>query len=112
MKMLVNRIERTNVSGVSKKTGNPYTINNTIITITIPFESADGFGCKEMNYEYGDSSNFLTLEKLRGKLPAELDVELGTELNQYGNPVTVVKSINSLSLQSVSQAPVTSSKNN
>lgn len=93
MKMLVNRINRTNVSGTSKKTGNPYTINNTEVTVTIPFDIPDGFGGKEMTYPFGDSANFLQLEKFRGKLPCELDVELGTELNQYGNPVTVVKSV-------------------
>lgn len=98
MKMLVNRIERTNVAGVSKKTGNAYNINQTNVTITIPFESADGFGVKEMTYQFGDSSNFLQLEQFRGKLPAELDLELGTELNQYGNPITVVKSVKPVSV--------------
>ena len=44
MKMLVNRIERTNVAGTSKKTGKEYAINNTTVYVTIPFETADGFG--------------------------------------------------------------------
>lgn len=105
MKMLVNRIERTNVAGVSKKTGNPYSINNTQVTVTIPFDIADGFGGKEMTYDFGDSNNFLTLEKFRGKLPCELDVELGTELNQYGNPITVVKEINPVGLTGTSSTP-------
>ena len=104
MKMLVNRISRTNQSGVSKKTGNPYHIDNTTVAVVIPFENADGFGAKEMEYQYGTSANFLTLDKLRGKLPCELEVELGTELNQYGNPVTVV---NSISLPTVATPALT-----
>jgi hypothetical protein len=106
MKMLVNRIERTNVAGTSKKTGKEYAINNTTVYVTIPFETADGFGGKEMGYQFGDSSNFLQLEKFRGKLPAELDVELSAGLDQYGNPVTVVKSVNPIN---TSSTPATSS---
>ena len=93
MKMTVNSILRTNVTGVSKKTGNPYTINNTMVNVAIPFETPDGFGVKEIGYQFGDSGNFLNLEKFRGKLPAEMDVELGTGLDQYGNPTTVVTAL-------------------
>lgn len=100
MKMIVNRIERTNRQGTSKS-GNPYHIDNTMVTVVIPFENSDGFGVKEMSYEFGTSQNFSTLDFCRGKLPMELDVELGTQLNQYGNPVTVITSIKPILLNKI-----------
>lgn len=92
MKMQVKAIERVNRSGTSKQ-GNPYTIDQTNITVEVPFDNHDGFGFKSMTYQYGDSTNFEKLVALRGRLPMELEVELGTELNQYGSPVTVVNAI-------------------
>lgn len=92
MKVLIKRIERVNRSGTSKA-GNPYTIDQTNVVCDVPFDSPDGFGFKEISYQYGSHTNFLGLESLRGSLPVELDIELGTELNQYGTPVTVVKSV-------------------
>lgn len=95
MKVIVKRIERLNRTGTSKS-GNAYTLDRTTVVADVPFSSTDGFGAKEMEYQYGDHTNFLDLEKYRGKLPLELDIELGTELNQYDQPVTVIKSINDI----------------
>lgn len=92
MKMQVKSIDRVNRSGTSK-TGNPYTIDQTTVTVEISYDNHDGFGFKSMTYQYGDSQNFEKLTALRGRLPMELEIELGTELNQYGSPVTVVNSI-------------------
>jgi len=92
MKMLVNRIEHTNIQGVSK-TGKSYHIDNTMIAVSVPFDNADGFGVKEMVYPFGDSSNFQTLKHLRGSLPVECDIQLGAELNSYGNVDTAIISI-------------------
>lgn len=93
MKMKVTSVDRVNRSGTSKS-GNPYTIDQTNITVEVPFDNHDGFGFKSMTYQYGNSQNFEKLTPLRGRLPIELEVELGTELNSYGSPVTVVNSIN------------------
>lgn len=92
MKVIVKRIERVNRSGTSKA-GNAYTINQTNLVCDVPFSSVDGFGSKEMVYQYGDHSKFSDLETLRGKLPYELDIELGTQLDNYDNPKTVVTSV-------------------
>lgn len=96
MKMLVKRMTRVNRSGIGK-TGKPYTIDQTVIAVALPFDDVDGFGQKEMEYRFGDHTKFTPLEKYRGKLPLELDIELTTQLDQYGNPVTVIGSINDLS---------------
>lgn len=92
MQMQIIRIERIQRSGTSKA-GNPYHIDQTQITIAVPLSTPDGFGVKEMTYQYGDSSNFTRLEALRDRLPAIVDMELGVELNQYGSTVTVVKDL-------------------
>lgn len=92
MKQIIKRIERVNRSGTSKA-GNPYTIDQTNIVVDVPFDTADGFGSKEMVYQYGDHTNMTKLETLRGKLPAEVDIELGTAFDNYDNPKTVVVDI-------------------
>lgn len=89
MKQIIKRIERVNRSGTSKA-GNAYSIDQTNIVVDVPYETADGFGSKEMVYQYGDHTNMTKLEPLRGRLPCEVDIELGTELDQYDNPKTVV----------------------
>lgn len=89
MKMLVESINRVKRSGTSKK-GNEYNIDVTEIVVKVSYDNVDGFGSKFITYPYGKSENFEKLQSLRGKLPLELDLELGTELNQYDQPVTVV----------------------
>jgi hypothetical protein len=97
MKMLVSRIEHTNIQGVSK-TGKPFHIDNTMVAVSVPFDNADGFGVKEIIYPYGDSSNFQSLKHLRGSLPIECDIQLGAALNSYGNVDTSIISIKPTSL--------------
>lgn len=92
MKMLVTRIESTNISGTSK-TGKPYHIDNTMVSVSVPLDTPDGFGSKEMTYQYGDSLNFNQLKQLRGHLPLECDIELSASLNSYGNVETSISSI-------------------
>lgn len=92
MKMTVVAIEAVNIQGTSKK-GQPYHIDETRLTVALPFDKDDGFGIKTHEYRYGTSADFAKFTALRGKLPAELDITLATELNNYGQPVTVVTDV-------------------
>ena len=92
MKMKVIRVNATNRSGTSK-TGNPYHIDQTEITVQVPYSSPEGFGFKEMTYQYGDSSQIAKLMPLRDNLPAECDIDLGASLNSYGSTQTIVTDI-------------------
>lgn len=92
MKAIVIRIEKVLISGTSKK-GNPYSLDFTNVATSVPFNEVDGFGSKEMQYQYGTSANFAKLDALRGKLPCEVDLELGVEMDNYGNPRTVIKDL-------------------
>ena len=100
MKMTVIRIEAANKTGMSKK-NEPYTLDFTRVTVEVPFSSPDGWGCKEMTYEYGSYANLAKLEALRDKLPIICDVELGQGTNQYDQPVTVITDIRIPSVQKV-----------
>lgn len=90
--MNIVRIQRTDVSGISK-TGNPYVINNTLVTVQVPIDTADAFGQKEMVYPFGDSSNFNKLASLKGRLPIECEIDLGAVLDDYGNVVTAITDV-------------------
>lgn len=92
MKMKVIRINATNRSGTSKS-GNPYHIDQTEITVQVPYSSPEGFGFKEMTYQFGDSSQIAKLMPLRDNLPAECDIDLGVSLNSYGSTQTIVTDI-------------------
>lgn len=92
MRMLVTRIEHTNISGMSK-TNKPYHIDNTMIAVSVPFDTPEGFGSKEMVYQYGTSNNFNELKNLRASLPIECEIELSASLNSYGNVETGISSI-------------------
>ena len=95
MKMKVIRVNATNRSGTSK-TGNPYHIDQTEITVQVPYSSPEGFGFKEMTYQYGDSSQIAKLMSLRDRLlvdGVECDIELGASLNSYGSVQTIVTDI-------------------
>ncbi len=92
MKMKVIRVNATNRSGTSKS-GNPYHIDQTEITVQVPYSSPEGFGFKEMTYQFGDSSQIAKLMPLRDNLPAECDIDLGVSLNSYGSTQTIVTDI-------------------
>lgn len=92
MKMKVIRVNATNRSGTSKS-GNPYHIDQTEITVQVPYSSPEGFGFKEMTYQFGDSSQIAKLIPLRDNLPAECDIDLGVSLNSYGSTQTIVTDI-------------------
>lgn len=92
MKMKVVAISRVNKSGISQK-GSPYNIDRTDVTVEVPYSTPEGFGFKYTTYRYGKSDNFTKLEQYRSKLPVELDIELGVELNQYEMPETVIVNI-------------------
>lgn len=98
MKMNVIRVQATNVSGVSPKTGKPYHIDNTMVTVQVPIDSTanpDTFGYQEMSYQYGDSTSYNKLAQHKDSLPMMLDIELGAGFNQYGNVITVITDIKS-----------------
>lgn len=92
MKMTVIAITQTNIQGTSKK-GQPYHIDQTSLTVAVPFDTDDGFGVKVTDYTVGRSSEFVKYAPLRGRLPVELDITLGVDVNQYGQPVTVVTDV-------------------
>lgn len=92
MKAILKRVESVNRSGTSKS-GNPYTIDQTNVVVDVPFNSDTGFGSKELIYQYGDHTKYHELSSLKGKLPTEVEIELGTEFDNYDNPITVVKSV-------------------
>ena len=92
MKMKVIRIEGLNKVGMSKK-NEPYTLDFTRVTTEVPFSTPDGWGCKEMTYEYGTYQNLATLESLRDRLPVVCDVELGMGTNSFDQPITVITDI-------------------
>lgn len=92
MRFIVKRIESLKKEGTSK-TGNAYVLDFTNIIVDVPYDRVDGFGSKEMKYQFGSAENFKKLEVLRGKLPCEVELVLGTELDSYDNPVTVVTDI-------------------
>lgn len=92
MIMTVVRVESTNLSGISK-TGKPYHIDNTMVTVEVPFDNAEGFGMKEMTYQFGDSSNYERVKSFRGKLPLQCEIALGATLNSYGNVETAITDI-------------------
>lgn len=99
MKMTVVAITRLNIQGTSKK-GLPYHINETRISVALPFDNDDGFGIKTHEYAFGDSMAFDRFSSFRGKLPAEFDITLTTELNQYGQPQTVVSDVQPVAVKS------------
>ena len=92
MKMLVTLIESKNISGTSKA-GKAYHIDNTTITVSVPVDTPESFGTKEISYQYGNAANFENVKNLRGQLPLECDIELGAVLNSYGGVDTVISSI-------------------
>lgn len=92
MKMNIIRIEAANKTGMSKK-GEPYTLDFTRVTVEVPFSTPDGWGTKEMTYEYGTYANLAKLESLRDKLPMVCDVELTMGTDQYERPTTVISNV-------------------
>lgn len=95
MKATVTRIERVLRSGTSK-TGNAYSLDFTNITFVVPVSDPDQFGTKETTFQYGKSSNFANLESLRGRLPVEMDITMGVEMDTYGNAKTVITDVKAL----------------
>ncbi|SJN27187.1 hypothetical protein [Psychrobacter sp. JB385] len=89
MKYIVSRIERVKKEGKAKETGNPYSLDFTNITVLVPVSDTDQYGSKETTYQYGSADNFAKLDALRGKLPCEVEMDLGIEMDKYGNPKTV-----------------------
>lgn len=100
MKVTITRIEKLKISGKSK-TGNDYSIDRTNVVYQVPYDDVNGFGFKEVSYEYGDSSNFDSLKHLHGKLPVAANIELGNGINSYGDPIIVIISVDvpSVSIQ-------------
>lgn len=98
MKYTVTRIEKVLKSGTSK-TGNPYALDFTNITVSVDVDDANQFGSiasKDTTYQYGSAANFASLEPLRGRLPLEMDLTLGVQMDAYGNAKTVITDIKAL----------------
>lgn len=95
MKYLVTRIEKVLKSGTSK-TGNAYSLDFTNVTFSVPVNDPLSFGAKETTFQYGSAGNFSNLEALRGRLPVEMDITMGVEMDTYGNAKTVITDIKAL----------------
>lgn len=95
MKYLVTRIEKVLKSGLSK-TGNAYSLDFTNITFSVPVNDPLQFGSKETTFQYGEAVNFSHLEALRGRLPVEMDITVGVQMDAYGNAKTVITDIKAL----------------
>lgn len=95
MKYTVTRIEKVLKSGISGK-GNAYSLDFTNITFSIPTNESDVFGSKETTFQYGNAAKFSSLEALRGRLPVEMDITMGVEMDSYGNAKTVITDIKAL----------------
>lgn len=100
MKFNVTRITKQNRSGTSK-TGNPYALDFVEIAVSVPFNTPNSFGAKEVVYQYGQAADFSSLESLRSNLPCEVDLELGHDVDDYGNARTVVTAVKLPSSSSV-----------
>ena len=92
MKMNIVRIESLNKKGMSKK-GDPYVLDFTQVTVEVPFSTPEGWGTKEMTYQYGTHENLDKLEPLRDKLPMVCDVDLTMGTDQYDRPTTVISKV-------------------
>ena len=95
MKYLVTRIEKVLKAGTSK-TGNAYSLDFTNVTFSVPVNESLAFGAKETTFQYGSAGNFANLEALRGRLPVEMDITMGVEMDTYGNAKTVITDIKAL----------------
>lgn len=116
MKIVIKRIESINRKGTSKSSGKPYHIDVTNIISDVPFDEqknevddfAVSFGAKDLVYQVGDtpsSANYIKygLDKLRGLLPCECDIELGQGFDSYGNPTVCVVDIKPLQKSKAAQ---------
>lgn len=101
MKIVIKRVESINRKGVSSK-GKEYHIDVTNVYSDVPFATDDqngtAFGTKELVYQVGltpSHANYHTfkLDQLKGRLPCEVEVEMGQALNAYGEPVPCIVDI-------------------
>lgn len=104
MKIVIKRIESINRKGVSAK-GKEYKIDVTNVYSDVPFDIDDenglSFGTKELCYQVGETPSHahyhkFNLDKLKGHLPIECEVEMGQAINAYGEPVPCILSIKPL----------------
>jgi len=109
MKYIVTRIEKVLKEGISK-TGNAYSLDFTNVTFSVPVNDPSQFGSKETTFQYGSAGKFSSLEALRGSLPIEMDITMGVEMDNYGNPKTVITDIKALSSSSPTSTHNTASK--
>ncbi|MFW2178533.1 MULTISPECIES: hypothetical protein [unclassified Moraxella] len=105
-KFIIRRIEGVNQSGISKKSGKPYTLDFTNVVVELPVENNDAIGVKEFTYQYGDHTNFEKLKtQLEGRLPLECELDLTIAVGDYGNAQMVIKEIKIPPVSSVSLPP-------
>lgn len=103
MKIVIKRIESIDRKGVNKDSGKEWHIDATNIIADVPFEdeksekdnSTIAFGYKDIVYQVGEkpsSQNYykLGLDKLKGQLPMECDVEIAQGFDNFGNPKVCV----------------------
>lgn len=93
-KFIISRIEALKNAGISKKTGNPYSLDFTNVIVQLPVSNDNSIGFKEFSYQYGKSDEFQKLKPLlEGRLPLECEMELDLEVSEFGNSIMVIKDL-------------------
>lgn len=114
MKIVIKRIESINRKGVNKETGKTWHIDATNIIADVAFsdEKFDennktiAFGFKDIVYQAGEvpsSDNYqkMGLDKLKGLLPCECEVEMSQGLDSFGNPKVCITDVKPLTKKAV-----------
>ncbi|MBS9780324.1 MAG: hypothetical protein KGV51_06830 [Moraxellaceae bacterium] len=99
MKVMLFRFNRKNKAGVSKA-GNPYHIDETVVTVGLSANSEDSFGFKPKNYVFGDHKTFEKFMALKSHLPCEVDIDTDVALNEWDMEVDIITDIKTPLLQS------------
>lgn len=109
MKIVIKRIECIDRKGKNKETGKDWHIDVTNVVADVAFDDekhdADNktiaFGCKDIVYQVGEkpsSTHYhkMGLEKLKGHLPLECEVEMSQGFDNFGNAKVCITAITPL----------------
>lgn len=91
-KVIIRRVESVIRSGTSKS-GNPYSLDQTNVTIELPVDTTTQFGLKEVTYQYKDGAAIKEFEHLKDKIPFDAEIELDIRMNDYGSEETYIKEV-------------------
>lgn len=107
MKIVIKRIECIDRKGKNKESGKAWHIDATNIISDVPFaDDKDednnrtiAFGAKDLVYQVGTTPSHthfhkMGLDKLKGLLPLECEVELSQGLDSFGNTKPCITAVN------------------